>query len=65
MIEQREGKFDALRVQPFISGEIGVTPHGEREMPVWGYIFRSRQGQTVSQLNIYALTEYIRSIQEK
>ncbi|HZS07920.1 MAG TPA: c-type cytochrome [Blastocatellia bacterium] len=64
-IEKREGKFDGTRVKQYISGEIGVTAHGEKDMPVWGYVFRSRQGQSVSALNVHALMEYLRSIQEK
>lgn len=64
-IQQREGKFDAVKVQQYISGEIGVTAHGQKDMPVWGYVFRFNQGQSTSTLNVYALMEYIRSIQQK
>jgi mono/diheme cytochrome c family protein len=65
-IEKRDGKFDQLKVQNIISGEIGVTAHGGKDMPVWGYIFRRKTGgQTASMVNVYAVATYLKSIQEK
>jgi mono/diheme cytochrome c family protein len=65
-IEKREGKFNQMRIQNIISGEIGVAAHGEKGMPVWGFIFRHKAGgQSAATLNIFALAGYIKSIQQK
>jgi mono/diheme cytochrome c family protein len=65
-IAKREGKFDPIKVQQNISGEIGVTAHGDKDMPVWGYIFRHKGGnQSAATMNVYALMKYIESIQQK
>ena len=65
-IEKREGKFDQNKVQQIISGEIGYTAHGQKDMPVWGYIFRQKAGgQMVATANVFALAKYIKSIQQK
>jgi mono/diheme cytochrome c family protein len=66
-IEKKDGKFPALRIQNVIAGEIGqteITAHGTREMPVWGSVFREREDQGRSMLDVYALTKYIESIQQ-
>lgn len=66
MIEKREGKFDQNKVQQIISGEIGYSAHGQKDMPVWGYIFRQKAGgQPVAMVNVFALASYIKSIQQK
>lgn len=64
-IEKREGKFNQLRVQQVISGEVGVTAHGEKDMPVWGYIFRTKKGESTAMLDVHALASYLKSIQQK
>lgn len=65
-IEKRNGKFDQLRIQHVISGEVGFAAHGEKEMPVWGYVFRQKiGGQSGSTLSIYALATHLKSIQTK
>ena len=66
MIEKREGKFDQNKVQQIISGEIGFTAHGQKDMPVWGYIFRQKAGgQPVATANVFAMASYLKSIQQK
>jgi mono/diheme cytochrome c family protein len=67
-IQKREGKFPAARIKIVIAGEVGeteLTAHGSKEMPVWGKVFRDARGQSRSRLDVYALTKYIESIQEK
>lgn len=64
-IAKREGKFNGIRVREIIAGEIGTTAHGEKDMPVWGYIFRNKVGSSFAYGNIYALMKYIESIQAK
>src|SRR5689334_9844686 len=54
-IEKRNGKFDQNKVQQIISGEIGFSAHGQKDMPVWGFIFRQKAGgQPVATANVYA-----------
>ena len=65
-IEKRNGKFDQLRMQHVIAGEVEVAAHGQKEMPVWGYVFRQKPGgQSGSTLSVYALATYLKSIQAK
>jgi mono/diheme cytochrome c family protein len=67
-IQRMEGKFPATRIKLVIAGEVGqseLTVHGTKEMPVWGRVFRERQGQDRSMLHVYALTKYIEAIQQK
>jgi mono/diheme cytochrome c family protein len=59
------GKFPFLWVAGFIDGERNVAAHGSREMPVWGKEFRWRTGEYGARSQIYALTQYIESIQEQ
>ena len=54
-----------LHVQQNINGENDVPAHGSKDMPVWGAYFRSTRGQSVSTLNIYALTKYLEAVQVK
>jgi mono/diheme cytochrome c family protein len=59
-----EGKFPFLRVVAFIDGERPVAAHGSREMPIWGQIFRWRDGDYTARAEIYAITQYIETIQD-
>lgn len=60
-----DGKFPALRIQNIISGEVGFSAHGSREMPVWGRYFREKKGDTVGKLDVYALVKYLEAFQPK
>lgn len=62
-IAQRQGGWNAIRVQNAISGDAMLVAHGTREMPVWGVYFRSTRDRSVASLNVYALTKYLQSIQ--
>lgn len=64
-IPKENGKFPGLRVLHIISGDKEVISHGSKEMPVWGQVFRERKGDQMAKLDIYALQEYIESIQQK
>jgi len=68
LISRRNGgKFPTIRVQKTISGEDVVTsPHGSREMPVWGPIFgQIAWDQDLGNVRIYNLTKYLESLQQK
>ena len=46
-IEKKNGKFPISYIQLVIAGEVGATElvaHGTRDMPVWGRVFRMREG---------------------
>jgi len=64
------GHFDQERVMRVIDGQRVVAEHGTREMPVWGAVFAEelegqRQAAYTVLLHGRALTDYVRSIQEK
>jgi mono/diheme cytochrome c family protein len=68
-IEKKEGNFPATRIKLIIAGEVGGTEiraHGTSDMPVWGKIFRHvRPDKSAARLDVYALTLYIESIQQR
>lgn len=64
-LQHREGKFNHPKVQNIISGEMDVLGHGSEDMPVWGRIFRRSKGAAGAGLDIYALSKYLESIQQK
>jgi mono/diheme cytochrome c family protein len=57
-------KFPAVEVTNTISGEKVVAPHGTREMPIWGKVFRQPLGEPFGQIDINCLTKYIEDIQK-
>ena len=62
---KHEGKFPFLQVVAFIDGERPVPAHGSREMPIWGEICRWQSGDLAARADIYALAQYIESIQDE
>lgn len=57
-------KFPTVEVTNTISGEKAVDPHGTREMPIWGKVFRQPLGDAFGQIDINCLTKYIEEIQK-
>jgi mono/diheme cytochrome c family protein len=61
------GMFPLERVRRIVEGR-EVEAHGDREMPVWGDVFRAMDGgasrETVRE-RIGAIVEYLRSIQRR
>lgn len=64
-IPKENGKFPGLRILHIISGDKEIVSHGSKEMPVWGQIFKEKKGESSARVDIYALQEYIESIQQK
>ena len=64
--ERNNGKFPTARVQAMIQGAEGVDAHGNREMPVWGPLFRTLGTSPNSQekLRTFNLVKYLESIQK-
>ncbi|HXJ33752.1 MAG TPA: cytochrome c [Candidatus Eisenbacteria bacterium] len=64
------GEFPVTRVMADIDGRNTVRAHGDPQMPVWGEIFREEAGspqgpQNEARSKVVAITEYVRSIQQK
>jgi mono/diheme cytochrome c family protein len=63
VIQEKGKKFPGERVVHMIEGTGEGGPHGSREMPVWGQVFRYTKGTPPPQLAIQRLVEYLESIQ--
>lgn len=60
------GQFPTFRVSNIITGDAAVAAHGSREMPMWGDVFRTIQGdEEIVKLRVHNLVEYIVSLQQK
>jgi mono/diheme cytochrome c family protein len=64
---QNGGKFPAIKVANTIRGDVAVSAHGNREMPVWGHLFMTVSGghETEVQQRVANLTQYVESLQAK
>ena len=58
------GVFPSERVYRIVDGR-GVPSHGDREMPVWGDVFRSSRAGETSAERIRAIVTYLEGIQER
>jgi mono/diheme cytochrome c family protein len=63
------GTFPAERIRRIIDGREMLTPHGAREMPVWGFVFAMEVedvavGRAKAETNVARLVEHLRSIQK-
>jgi len=61
------GKFNAVAVKEMIKGaDREMAAHGSKDMPIWGPVFRSFQGDpNIAELRVNNLASYIESIQAK
>jgi mono/diheme cytochrome c family protein len=61
------GKFPDAHIAEIIKGDTITAAHGNKEMPVWGPVFRSldRHDPAQEQMRIHNLTTYLESIQQK
>lgn len=57
------GKFPEIHVVRVIRGDDMVGAHGNREMPIWGDLFRSLRSPAETDLRVNALMKYIEGIQ--
>ena len=69
LAKRNNGKYPDLRVSQTIKGDVASPVHGDKDMPVWGYSFRSLHTGSAPdvevQKRLYGLTTYIGSMQEK
>ncbi|MGE5246496.1 MAG: c-type cytochrome [Betaproteobacteria bacterium] len=63
MIQEAGKKFPGERVAHAIEGTGEGGPHGTREMPVWGQVFRYTKNTPPVPLAVQRLVEYIATIQ--
>jgi len=62
------GVFPVDSVKSYIKGGDAVAAHGNRDMPVWGVVFKNFQSPNdtaMIDIRVNVLTEYIKSIQAK
>ena len=64
LIQKAGQKFPNAQVSNVINGERVVSPHGTREMPIWGEVFRTRADVMSEKRDTYTLTKYLESIQK-
>jgi mono/diheme cytochrome c family protein len=66
LAQRNRGEFPADAVAAYIDGRETRAAHGDRQMPVWGEVFRGpEQGtsQRAVRRRIAALVDYIRTLQ--
>jgi len=63
--KRHEGKFPAAAVRMTIVGDTTVPAHGTPDMPMWGPLFRSIDGDPAAALRLRNLVEYLETIQQK
>ena len=63
--ERYGGKFPHKTIEEIIDGRRATVAHGDRDMPVWGEQFFQEGGAIPAETLVYALAEYLESIQAK
>ena len=65
--KKNAGKFNAVAVKDMIKGaDREMAAHGSKDMPIWGPVFRSFQGDAnIAELRVSNLVSYLESIQAK
>ena len=58
------GTFPDVKVNRYIEGSDEVAAHGNRDMPMWGELFRSLNRDTAL-LRVQGLNDYLKSLQVK
>jgi mono/diheme cytochrome c family protein len=60
------GKFPDVRVSRYIEGIDTVQAHGNRDMPIWGDVFKSINASSAAPtMRVANLTDFVKSIQAK
>ena len=67
LAQKNNGKYPALHVSSVIRGEADLPAHGNKDMPVWGPLFRriSQGNEGEVQQRIANLNQHIESVQNK
>jgi mono/diheme cytochrome c family protein len=65
MAKRNNGEFPAVHFSAVLRLGVDSHSHGTPDMPIWGPLFRSRDlNKDQSQLTIYNLTSYVKSMQK-
>jgi mono/diheme cytochrome c family protein len=59
------GTFPGLAVRMTITGDSAMPAHGTSEMPMWGPVFRSVEGDSATALRLRNLVDYLETLQQK
>jgi mono/diheme cytochrome c family protein len=59
------GTYPALTVRMTITGDSAMPAHGTAEMPMWGPVFRSVEGDSATALRVKNLVDYLETLQQK
>lgn len=57
------GKFPHTQIRRYLKGELPITAHGSREMPIWGKVFRRESTTAETRMQFFALAKFLESIQ--
>ena len=57
------GEFPRTKIKRYIEGELPITAHGSRKMPIWGKVFRKESTGAETRMQFFALAEFLESIQ--
>ena len=64
-LTRKNGGFPRAKVETVIQGDTTSGPHGSRDMPIWGNVFRSMGKPEIARLRIVNLTAYLESLQRQ
>ncbi len=67
LAKENGGKYPSMKVMAILSGQTDLAAHGNKDMPVWGVVFRSMSGghEGEVQQRIANLNHYIETLQVK
>ena len=67
LAKENGGKYPTNKVTAILSGQTDLAAHGNKEMPVWGVVFRGMSGghEAEVQQRVANLNRYIESLQGK
>jgi mono/diheme cytochrome c family protein len=65
LTRKNRGVFPKAKVESVIQGDTTSGPHGSRDMPIWGNVFRSMGKPEIARLRIVNLTAYLESLQRQ
>ena len=75
LAKTNKGVFPFARIYEVIDGRLVIKGHGERDMPIWGRVYRIKAGETYFDMDynpeyyvrgrILALIEYISRLQKE
>jgi mono/diheme cytochrome c family protein len=63
--QRHDGKFPSGAVRMAIIGDNAIPAHGTPDMPMWGPLFRSVEGDLTAQLRLRNLVLYLETLQAK